>query len=426
MDLDTNYDHAGRWLDPVDFIAMFPIIHDKIFNSDDSLFFERMERHLTVTPANTKRSYTIKNHLGKVCGKYPAYWFTSTFAIPEDRDKSLAMDHYITMGQWSYNLPFKKYNDSIMENIMWGKLIMLFPDGREQLEMTMMGNQPNGDAVHWSDEGTYHKKEAGTYRHGEKDGFWTEWYANGNIKFEGTYKNGKKDGLAIYYFRDSKRQRQVERTYTMGRVLNGPEIFYFDNNQRRQEKWRVEGKEVGTSLKWNKEGDVTEEATWGGDGELVHLCKKISMSPGVLAREDNFNGNSEKDGIQVIWTKNLNTGEVRKDSEEQWENGLQHGKSIRWFGEKKREESEYSGGVLISKTEYNSGDIKILEVQYAGTSNERWQQSRSEWRDDGTLIMVTEYSTKTEYKRKHYDEKGNYIITEYFKDGQKVGEKKGG
>ena len=34
------------------------------------------------------------------------------------------------------------------------------------------------------------KKEEGTYKNGKKDGKWTEWHANGQIKGETTYKDG--------------------------------------------------------------------------------------------------------------------------------------------------------------------------------------------------------------------------------------------
>ena len=51
----------------------------------------------------------------------------------------------------------------------------------------------------------------GTFKDGEPDGLWTEWYENGQKDLEGTYKDGKKDGLWISWYENG--QKEWEETW---------------------------------------------------------------------------------------------------------------------------------------------------------------------------------------------------------------------
>ena len=60
---------------------------------------------------------------------------------------------------------------------------------RDGIYYTRDTNKPySGLGISLYDDGK--KKEEGTYRNGKKDGKWTKWHANGQIKEETTYKDG--------------------------------------------------------------------------------------------------------------------------------------------------------------------------------------------------------------------------------------------
>lgn len=41
-------------------------------------------------------------------------------------------------------------------------------------------------------------------RIGERNGYWEEYYKNGNLEFKGLYKNDKKDGIWEWYYKDGQ------------------------------------------------------------------------------------------------------------------------------------------------------------------------------------------------------------------------------
>ena len=45
---------------------------------------------------------------------------------------------------------------------------------------------------------------------GEKDGPWTEWYFNEQMKLKGYFKNGKKDGIFNSWYKNGK--KRIRRT----------------------------------------------------------------------------------------------------------------------------------------------------------------------------------------------------------------------
>ncbi|MBN1154566.1 DUF1566 domain-containing protein [candidate division KSB1 bacterium] len=69
-----------------------------------------------------------------------------------------------------------------------------------------------GRVVSYFDRGL--KQVEGVYRSGKRDGRFTEWYANGQVKFEGHFKDDMPDGLFIYA--DSSGLTLYEHIYTSG------------------------------------------------------------------------------------------------------------------------------------------------------------------------------------------------------------------
>ena len=64
-------------------------------------------------------------------------------------------------------------------------------------------------------EGLYYKKftdvpftgevegqSQGKFKHGKKEGFWIDYYKDGNLFWKGEFRNGKKEGPWVYYLHD--------------------------------------------------------------------------------------------------------------------------------------------------------------------------------------------------------------------------------
>src|SRR5262245_38473181 len=77
-----------------------------------------------------------------------------------------------------------------------------WPDGTVKVRREM-GEDLRGRAVrhgmeaHFDDKGG--KESETSYRFGELDGPWREFYPNGKLKIEGNYRRGKKDGAETLY-----------------------------------------------------------------------------------------------------------------------------------------------------------------------------------------------------------------------------------
>ena len=59
----------------------------------------------------------------------------------------------------------------------------------------------------------------GTLLNGKKDGFFTNWYENGQKESEGTHKDGKKEGLLITWHENG--QKFSESIYKDGYMIEG-------------------------------------------------------------------------------------------------------------------------------------------------------------------------------------------------------------
>ena len=66
-------------------------------------------------------------------------------------------------------------------------------------------------------------EELGQYIDGVKNGLWTEYYENGNNKFQVKFVNGKKEGVAIYW--DENGRKTKEESYKND-LLDGPTVSF--------------------------------------------------------------------------------------------------------------------------------------------------------------------------------------------------------
>ena len=97
------------------------------------------------------------------------------------------------------------------------------------------------------------KTSLGILQNGNKEGLWTDWYNNGQKRYESNYKDGKLIDLIEWY---KNGQKKVEGTWKDGR-REGVYTTYFKNGQKMDEETFRDG-ELISELKWNKDGSVKE------------------------------------------------------------------------------------------------------------------------------------------------------------------------
>ena len=59
-------------------------------------------------------------------------------------------------------------------------------------------------------------KEQGSFKNGKKEGFWTEYWKNGQLFSKGDFKNGKKEGSWVGYEEDGSLDKRWTGTFKDG------------------------------------------------------------------------------------------------------------------------------------------------------------------------------------------------------------------
>ena len=95
------------------------------------------------------------------------------------------------------------------------------------------------------------KTSLGFLQNGKKEGLWTDWYKNGQKRYEGNYKGGKLIDLIEWY---KNGQKKVEGTWKDGR-REGVYTTYYKNRQKSSDETFKDGKEI-YSKRWNENGSL--------------------------------------------------------------------------------------------------------------------------------------------------------------------------
>jgi len=142
-------------------------------------------------------------------------------------------------------------------------------------------SQTLGDLV--KREGIYYEKfsdvpftgeltgqEQGSFKNGERDGFWIRYYESGQLFSKGNYKNGKKEGAWVNYWGNGE-------LYSKGNYKNGEKegawVNYWNNGQLRYKGDYEYGKRYGfwegynddaTKFRTGTGGNATVNKEWTG------------------------------------------------------------------------------------------------------------------------------------------------------------------
>lgn len=117
---------------------------------------------------------------------------------------------------------------------------------------------------------------------------YSEWYLNGNLKFEATFKNGKYDGIIINYYENGK--IQFKKEYHEGKLINKwytecdefekcQKVFFegFETNIDDNE-WHLLNNEDFTSVILSGQGLLMETKTDKGYAQWVNLPIDITKN----------------------------------------------------------------------------------------------------------------------------------------------------
>jgi antitoxin component YwqK of YwqJK toxin-antitoxin module len=168
-------------------------------------------------------------------------------------------------------------------------------------------------------------------------GFWKEFYLNGNIKSEGEYKNGKKTGKWKYYHENGKIEQ--EGSYNSKGNKQGKWIWYYPSGNLLRDENYLDGFEDGLFVEYTDSGSIIakgefveglEEGFWiynTGDerieGNYIDGNRdgvwKIFYSDGKLAFSGYFSDDNP-DGKHIFYYPN---GKIKEEGF--YVMGLKHG-----------------------------------------------------------------------------------------------------
>lgn len=191
---------------------------------------------------------------------------------------------------------------------------------------------------------------------GRRQGLWTDFYANGQKRYEGEFKNDKCKGTFRYYDEqgnlkatnefDRSGERALNKTFAPnGRVVATG--YYL--NQKKDGVWKYFDKNSGQLL-------LVEENT---DGKVNGWSRLYNPSNGTLAEETHYVNGAPEGACR----KFSDTGVLLMEC--QYRNGLLDGPSKSYFPNTSlKEEGQYAKGKKVGqwKTYNEDGDLIAVDA----------------------------------------------------------------
>jgi len=152
-----------------------------------------------------------------------------------------------------------------------------YPNGQKFAEGQYVKGRQDGEWTYWHENGTVARKV--TYRDGLPDGVWDVIRADGTLSAKRSYKAGKRDGTWIIYD-ETGQQPLREEQYADG-LADGVWKVWFPNGQLRTQMTFKQGNRHGPASEWDEKGGqratityidglVDGEATlWTPDGKKI-------------------------------------------------------------------------------------------------------------------------------------------------------------
>lgn len=215
-----------------------------------------------------------------------------------------------------------------------------------------------------------------------KNGLISEYYGNGNKKFDHNYMNNKKHGLFTNYYIDGT--KESECTYFNNKI-NGSYISYYKNGNIRENYSYKNNKMNGLCLEYYKNGNLSESYNYKNDlehgtcidyydngiisqnycyknGNKCKLCIDYYDNGDIHKEYKYVKNNKEVDCIVKEYHKNIKNHCLEKTIK----NERTHGKLETYYGDgNKCTTVWYKDGIIHGKfIKYNKDELIRLELGY--------------------------------------------------------------
>ena len=178
-------------------------------------------------------------------------------------------------GKLRYEREIARYSDNHF--VADGFYREFYPNGQKFAEGQYKNGHQEGTWTYWHDNGK--EQRVVTFKNGLADGSWDIHNADGAVVAKRGYKAGKRDGTWVIYD-DTGKQPLREEVYSDGKP-NGIWKVWFPSGQQRTEVGIKDGVRDGLYKEWDEKGNQRGEITfvdgkvdgtatlWGADGQKV-------------------------------------------------------------------------------------------------------------------------------------------------------------
>ena len=227
------------------------------------------------------------------------------------------------------------------------------PNGNRQMEVQIKDGKIHGKVKEWERNGK--KVYQAEYEFGNQVGVEEQWYADGFNKLYITYQNGLPHGTCTEW-------HQTGGKKSVGEFVNGEEEgehnwWYATGKQDQVVNYR-NGKEVGPMKAWHENGMLKIDANYK-EGKL--------------------------DGDYFLWYSN-----GQKKAEKKFRDSLHVGEALFWGTDGRLTGKKVYGdaGVLVREYNYNSGSVKMGDLQYAQVFNAKSSYYKIDMKADDRIFYI--------------------------------------
>jgi antitoxin component YwqK of YwqJK toxin-antitoxin module/Tfp pilus assembly protein PilF len=324
--------------------------------------------------------------------------------------KGVLKDKETNIGPWTFYFTFGNKKAEGLFNEKGGKegaFSYYSYEGQLKAVETFRDGKQDGPQTYYFGNGRVSWRE--TYKNGEPEGLFTSYHENGVVKTTEPYKNGKLNGVKKTFF--SAGPVQAEEHFVDGK-REGVAKTYYVNGQVETEVPYVNDEPHGNFKAWNSEGVLISEGTYA-KGKLSGIIKRYDDN-GKLSAVETYDGDGNlaeyasyyDNGKPAYGYKNKN-GKTNGDINYYDKDGKLY--STLTFDNDRLRAAKYfdKTGKQVGASESKNGKLNITAFNADGT-----KQSMSTYDDKGVITGDKLY----------YYGSGKEKAKETYKDGSLTGE----
>ena len=227
------------------------------------------------------------------------------------------------------------------------------PNGNRQMEVPIKDGKIHGKVKEWERNGK--KIYQAEYENGVQVGTEEQWYADGFNKVHLTYQNGLPHGMCTEW-------HQTGGKKSLGEFVNGEEEgehnWWYATGKQDQVVNYKNGKEVGAMKAWHENGMLKIDANYK---------------------------NGKLDGDYALWYSN-----GQQKAKKQFRDSLHIGEALFWGtdGRLTGKKIYNEAGGLLQEYNYNSGSVKLGELQYAQVFNAKNSYYKIDLQADDRIFYI--------------------------------------